>query len=90
MAKKMASPKMKTNPVVTSVDDLLAEHLEKAEYHLIEAVKLFERKVKPERHASYVAKLVRAQEMITTLYREELIRIRGPIKVSTRIAKKRR
>ena len=55
--------------------------LEKAEEHLIAAVNLFSRKVHPERHRDYLPRLVRAQELVTTLFREELIRIRGPIKV---------
>lgn len=78
MAKKTRATKKALK--IASIDDLLAMHLEKAEEHLIAAVKLFEKKTKPERHASYIAKLIRAQEMVTTLYREELIRIRGPIK----------
>lgn len=61
-------------------DQLLAHHLGKAEEHLIAAVKLFEKEVKPERHHDYVARLIRAQENVTWLYREELVRIRGPIK----------
>lgn len=70
-----------TDPILKTVDQQLAEHLEKAEDHLIAAVKLFSRKAAPERHRDYLPRLVRAQEMVTTLMREELIRIRGPIKV---------
>lgn len=75
MPKKMAPPKIKT------VDDQLAEHLRVAEDHLIAAVKLFSRKVSPERHKDYLPRLIRAQELVTTLFREELVRIRGPIRV---------
>lgn len=63
-------------------DVALAHHLKKAEEHLIEAVKLFERKHKPNRHQDFIDRLGRVQERVTTLYREELIRIRGPIKIS--------
>lgn len=60
------------------VDDELAEHLQDAEHHLIAAVELFSRDVRPERRAGYQGRLIQAQEAITTLYREELVRIRGP------------
>lgn len=73
-----------TGPVLTTVDQKLAEHLEKAEEHLIAAVKLFGRKTPPDRHKDFVARLVRHQEGVTTLFREELIRIRGPIRVRTK------
>lgn len=63
-----------------SVDDRLAEHLTQAEHHLIEAVKLFSEPRKPDRRVEYYRRLERAQETITGLYREELVRIRGPIK----------
>lgn len=66
--------------VIFSPDDELAHHLKMAEEHLIAAVKLFEKKHKPVRHHDYVARLIRAQENVTWLYREELVRIRGPIK----------
>lgn len=66
--------------VVLDPDDKLAYHLAHAEAHLIEAVRLFEKQHKPERHHDFVARLIRAQELVTWLYREELIRIRGPIK----------
>jgi hypothetical protein len=74
--------------VFTNSDDKLAWHLEHAEAHLIEAVKTFELNPRPERHADYVSRLTRAQEMVTVLFREELIRIRGPIKVAARSKKK--
>lgn len=73
-----------------SVDQLLAHHLKKAEEHLIEAVKLFARKHPPQRHPEYVARLTRTQELVTWLFREELIRIRGPIKVTAAITKRKK
>jgi hypothetical protein len=63
-----------------SVDDLLAEHLEQAEHHLIEAINLFSRSVKPVRDSNYLKRLGGAQETITALYRTELVRIRGEFK----------
>jgi hypothetical protein len=72
-------------------DDALAHHLKKAEEHLIEAVRLFQLEYPqkpPDRHPDYVARLTRAQEMVTGLFREELIRIRGPIKVAAKKRKK--
>ncbi len=65
---------------IKTIDDELAEHLKQAEHHVVEAVKLFSGQSKPIRHAGYYRRLNRAQEMITGLYREELIRIRGPHK----------
>jgi hypothetical protein len=62
------------------VDDQLAEHLKIAEHHVIEAVNLFSGPRKPDRRVEYYQRLNRAQETITGLYREELVRIRGPIK----------
>lgn len=76
MPKKMAPPK------ITTVDDELAEHLRLAEEHLIKAVRLFSRRVPPSRHPNFLERLVRHQEGVTTLFREELIRIRGPVKVT--------
>ena len=71
----------KTNgAVIKSVDDALAEHLRIAEEHLIKAVELFARKHKPDRTLAYIKRLMSAQETITSLYREELVRIRGPVK----------
>jgi hypothetical protein len=71
-------------PKIMTPDQQLAEHLEKAEEHLIAAVKLFSRKTAPDRHRDYLPRLVRAQESVTTLFREELVRIRGPIRVRTK------
>lgn len=67
---------------IRSVDQELAEHLEKAEEHLIAAVKMFAKKNKPARHPDYVARLTRVQEGVTTILREELVRLRGPIRVT--------
>ena len=78
----------KATPQIKTVDQLLADHLEQAEDHLIKAVKLFARKVGPERNKDYLPRLVRAQEMVTVLMREELIRIRGPLKVAVTKGKK--
>jgi hypothetical protein len=83
MAKKMPTPKIQT------VDDELADHLKHAEEHLIKAVRLFARKVPPERHADYQKRLIRAQESVTTLFREELIRIRGPFKAKYIVGKRK-
>ncbi len=66
---------------VKSVEDQLAWHLEQAEDHLIGAVKLLSGQSKPLRRESYCRRLISAQETITGLYREELIRIRGPIRI---------
>jgi len=63
-----------------SVDDRLAEHLEQAEHHLIGAVKLFSEEKKLSRRVGYFSRLVRAQETITGLYGEELVRMRGPMR----------
>ncbi len=73
---------------IKNAEDQLAEHLNKAEYHLIEAVKLFSGPHKISRRVGYSQKLTLAQEAITTLYREELVRIRGPIKMSIKKRKK--
>jgi hypothetical protein len=81
MAKKAAVEKV-VEKLLIDPDQALTEHLGKAEEHLIKALQLFEREVKPERHKDFVSRLTRAQELVTWLYREELIRIRGPIKVA--------
>ena len=86
MAKKLVD----TPQIIFSPDDKLAHHLEQAEIHLIEAVKLFARKHRPDRHPDFVARLTRAQETVTWLYREELIRIRGPIQNAMAVSIKRR
>lgn len=63
-----------------SVDDELAEHLMQAEHHLIGAVNLFSRASRPVREGGYQKRLIGAQETITSLYRQELVRIRGPLR----------
>lgn len=76
--------------VIASNEEQLTYHLKAAEEHLIEAVKLFERRHPPKRALGYIERLIRAQEMVTLLYREELIRLRGPIKMTVTAAKRSR
>lgn len=84
-------PKKKPRlPKEMTVDERLAEHLSQAEIHLIAAVELFAKKVHPDRPIGYIERLTRAQETVTSLMREELVRIRGPIRVKTSIVKSRR
>lgn len=71
-------------------DKELADHLKAAEEHLIAAVKLFSEKKPPKRTLAYMTRLDRAQEMVTSLMREELVRIRGPIKVTVSAGIKRK
>lgn len=78
MAKKIP-PKVHLDP-----DSKLLYHLERGEEHLIEAAKLFLKKEPPKRHPDYVRRLNRAQETVTSLTREELVRKRGPIRVVRR------
>lgn len=59
------------------IDDKLADHLKHAEQNLIAAVTLFLDDPQLTRRQGYFARLVRAQEVITGLYREELVRMRG-------------
>lgn len=80
----MAQAKIEHVVKAVNADELLADHLNKAEEHLIAAVKLFEEKKPPKRTIDYMAKLSRVQETVTSLYREELVRIRGPIKMTVR------
>lgn len=61
-------------------DHQFAQHLEQAENHLISAVELFGQAKKPDRNEMFVKRLVRAQETVTSLRAEELVRIRGPIR----------
>lgn len=63
-----------------SVDDELADHLKEAEHHLIAAINLFSRPRRPLREVQYLKRLTGAQETVTALYRQELVRIRGPLK----------
>lgn len=60
-----------------SMDDQLVEHLKQAEENLIGAVNLFAENKTLNRRVGYLSRLVRAQELITGLYREELVRLRG-------------
>lgn len=68
---------MKQTKPRLSVDDQLSEHLSKAEYHLIRAVEMFAEKKSLTRRNGYLSRLVRSQETVTGLYREELVRQRG-------------
>lgn len=78
-------PKIHQKPkTALSLDDQLTEHLKLAEHHLIEAVKLFSGPRRPNRVPTYLERLQRAQETITALYREELVRIRGPLPIKGR------
>jgi hypothetical protein len=90
MAKKAAAKKVaEAAKVFIDPDAKLAYHLENAEAHLIAAAELFLREQKPDRHHDFVSRLTRAQELVTWLYREELIRIRGPIKLTASIGKRK-
>lgn len=86
----MAQTKVEHVVKAVNTDQQLADHLRKAEEHLIEAVKLFEQKKAPKRTLDYIARLIRAQEGVTHLMREELVRIRGPIKMTVSVGKKRK
>lgn len=59
----------------TSVDDRLTEHLNQAEDHLISAVNLFAEEPTLNRRVGYLERLVRTQETVTSLHREELVRV---------------
>lgn len=60
---------------ITSVDDRLTEHLNQAEDHLISAVNLFAEEPTLNRRVGYLERLVRTQETVTSLHREELVRV---------------
>lgn len=85
----MAQAKVEHVVKAVNADQELANHLKKAEEHLIASVKLFGEKG-PERTLAYRQRLDRAQELVTGLFREELIRIRGPIKIAVSVGKKRK
>lgn len=85
----MAKARVEHVVKVLDVDKELANHLKTAEEHLIAAAKLFELKKHPNRTQDYVSRLFRMQEGVTSLYREELVRIRGPIKMTLK-AKRRK
>jgi hypothetical protein len=80
MSKK--ANKLKIVPPLTpkTPDDELADHLKEAEHHLIAAINLFSGPRSPLREVGYLKRLGGAQETITALYRQELVRIRGPLK----------
>lgn len=86
----MAQTKVEHVVKAVDADRELADHLKKAEEHLIAAVKLFSEKKPPKRTLAYMERLDRAQEMVTGLLREELVRIRGPIKMTVSVGKKRK
>lgn len=71
-------PRLPRSQEPKTPDAELADHLKHAENHLIEAVKLFEQPKKPKRGDRYLQRLTTAQETVTSLYGEELVRIRGP------------
>lgn len=77
-AKEPSKPAPERVEKPKNVDEELAGHLREAEAHLIAAVELFSGDPKPKRRVGYQGRLEQAQEAITTLYREELVRIRGP------------
>jgi hypothetical protein len=74
--------KLKIVPPLTprTPDDELTDHLKEAEHHLIAAINLFSGPRRPLREVRYLIRLKGAQETITALYRQELVRIRGPLK----------
>jgi hypothetical protein len=75
-------PRFAKNHGPKTPDQWLAHHLEQAENHLISAVELFAKMNKPNRSELYLKRLIKTQETITALYREELVRIRGPFRPS--------
>jgi hypothetical protein len=86
----MAQARVEHVMKVVDADKELADHLKRAEEHLIAAVKLFQEKKAPKRTLAYMTRLDRAQELVTGLFREELVRIRGPIKMTVSAGKKRK
>jgi len=60
-----------------TMDNQLAYHIDQAEDHLIASVELFGEHRTLKRPTGYFSKLVRAQELVTGLNREELVRVRG-------------
>lgn len=73
MAKRVKAPKKGK----WTVDDQLTNFLNIAEEALIGAVNLFAEEKSLQRRVGYLTRLVRAQELITGLHREELVRQRG-------------
>lgn len=80
--KEVARTGIKKAAVIASNEEQLAHHLNRAEDHMIEAVKIFERRHPPKRSLAYIDRLTRVQEGVTSLHREELVRIRGPVNVA--------
>lgn len=70
-------PRLPRSEAPKTADEALAEHLKQAESHLIEAVTLFGKVHKPKRNEIYVRRLTSAQETVTSLHMEELVRARG-------------
>ena len=77
-------PKTPRKPTPHTPDSALAKHLEQAELSLISAVELFGRTDKPVRDDIYRKRLTQAQETVTHLYGQELVRIRGPLRAPRR------
>lgn len=77
-------PKPPKKPASPAPDQRLAQHLEQAEAHLIGAVELFQSANKPVRDDIYVKRLTQAQETVTHLYGQELVRIRGVVRMPRR------
>ncbi len=71
-------PRSAKNSASKTPDKELAYNLEQAEIHLISAVELFGKVNKPVRDDIYVKRLTNAQESVTHLHRQELVRQRGP------------
>lgn len=73
-----------------AAEDQLTEHLRHAEHHLVAAALLFLEEKHPDRRPDYIDKLNRMQQGVTSLMREELIRMRGPIKAAQYMRKGKR
>lgn len=67
-----------------SADDRLTNHLMQAEYHLLAAAGVLSGQSRAFRRVGYQSRLLGAQEAITGLYREELVRERGPMRPGRR------
>jgi hypothetical protein len=80
----MAKKTKERSRVAKGVDGELMEYLRIAEEALISALQLFGDHPKLERRIGYLTRLVRAQELVTGVYAEELVRARGPHKVKRR------
>ena len=71
----------------SKVDKQFGEHLKAAEEHLIGAVNLFTEEPDLDRRVGYFSKLVRVQEMATSLRQEELVWVRGPWRAGKEVRK---